>query len=255
MSLTGKEPLAIAGVSAAVFLVVSTVGALVVVASQNWFGSGDLRAMVICRPWDTARGWGCPSLASVHTALEPCRHVCRPRRRRRLYRRGMDGSNGLDSGSMGGRVQFSSADSLARGCAYRIHDRGLAGPPPRLAARWRHLCSAAVGHRTFRSRRDCETARYHYLHQGGIAICAARAGVVRSSWSPSPFRHRLFPLPGIQTTAAFDGDGESRYRIGFQPGTTSARRDEIIRDVGKSPLVGRVEDYDPNRHGTVEVGR
>ena len=52
--------------------------------------------------------------------------------------------------------------------------------------------------------------------------------------------------PAIQVVSGWAEGGEYGCRVGFQPGTTSTRRDEVVREVGRSPLVGRVQDYSPH---------
>jgi hypothetical protein len=73
--------------------------------------------------------------------------------------------------------------------------------------------------------------------------------------TPSPSGTGFALLPGIGSISAFDGANEKRLRVGFQPGTNSTRRDEIVRQVRTSSLVERVDDVDPKRHDIIENDR
>ena len=256
MSLTGKEPLAIAGVAAAVFVVVSTVGALTVVALQNWFGMGDLQAMVIwsaaatplvfgvvrlllrfTRRWNlvatfVAHGVGAIFIVAVWTAVEF-----------------------LILGPWLGAFSFPAPTLWLLGAllgsmaaALMVHRQGwlLAGV----------TCAVPLLGAILFARAETAKPPDIIIHiQEGLPTSQRERVWCEVLGHPAPSGIGCSPLPGIQTTSAFDGDGESRYRVGFQPGTTSARRDEIVKEVAKSPLVGRVEDYDPNRHTIVDIGR
>lgn len=60
-------------------------------------------------------------------------------------------------------------------------------------------------------------------------------------------------LDGIQTVARADDDGEARIRIGFYPGTTVEHRIEIVRRVLESPFVARTSDLDATEHGELSI--
>ena len=59
-------------------------------------------------------------------------------------------------------------------------------------------------------------------------------------------------LADVGSVSAFGGEGRPRYRVSFQPGTGQKRRDEIVREVQRSPLVDRARNYDPRLHSTFD---
>jgi hypothetical protein len=60
--------------------------------------------------------------------------------------------------------------------------------------------------------------------------------------TPHPSGQGYLPVEGIGSISRFDGDGESRIRVAFQPGTSARRRAAIVEKVLASPLVARTTD-------------
>jgi len=62
--------------------------------------------------------------------------------------------------------------------------------------------------------------------------------------TPSPTGIGHAQIEGVQAVSRYDGDSEVRLRVSFFPGTSQARRAEVVERVLASPLVARTSDLE-----------
>jgi len=251
-----ESPPKAAFIAALVFLLMSVAGATVVLAVQDWFGAGDLRAMVL---WST---FGATLVFGAVRALGT-----RSVRWSATKASVVHGVGGLVFGVgwlrlvMGVLGPWILAFSFPVGTIWVIAALVGFGSAALVAhpRRWRlavvttlvPIVLWVVGVRlaTATPSDIVVTLKVGVSHEQRESVWDDVLGRPSARGSG----HDL--LPDIQSVSAFDTDDRCRYRVSFQPGTRKKRRDEIVQEVERSPLVDRVQDYEPALHGTVDLDR
>jgi MFS family permease len=247
-----ESPRTIALVAALLFLGLSLGGATLVLAAQDWFGAGDLRALLL---WSTIGAtlikgavgalttrsihWGATLASAAHGVAGALFGVAWLK---------------LVAWYLGpwimafsfpvGTIWFIAAVVAFVIAAILTHPDG-----------WRPGVGALVVPIAF----WFVTVRVVTAKPPDIVV-TLKAGVSdeqrESVWSDvlgHPAGHGGHDLlPGIASVSAWGTKDRSGYRVGFEPGTRQKGRDDLVEEVKRSPLVDRVEDYDPQPHGTVD---